>query len=124
MYTRLLIVAAGGSIGALARYGVSGWLNRFSDRIPYGTLAVNVAGSFLIGLILTYSLHSREMNPHWRMLLTTGFLGAFTTFSTFSYETLELLVDGSMGLAGLNAALNLVLGMMAVWMGSVVGRVI
>lgn len=119
---RLLVIALGGSIGALARYGLSGWVGRFSDRLPIGTLVVNVVGSFFIGLILTYSLCSHEIDPHWRALIVTGFLGAFTTFSALSYETFALLADGSLGLAALNAVMNLSLGMVAVWLGSMTGR--
>lgn len=124
MLLKLLFVAVGGSFGALARYGLSGWASRISDHLPYGTLAVNVIGSFLIGLVLSYSLYSHEINPYWRVLLTTGFLGAFTTFSTLSYETLELLAEGSIGLAGLNITLNLAFGLAAVWLGSTIGKII
>lgn len=119
---RLLVIALGGSIGALARYGLSGWVSRLSGRLPYGTLVVNVVGSFFIGLILTYSLYSHEIDPHWRVLLVTGFLGAFTTFSALSYETFTLLAGGSPGLAALNVAMNLSLGMAAVWLGSMAGK--
>lgn len=119
---RLLVIALGGSMGALARYGLSEWVGRLSDRLPYGTLVVNVIGSFFIGLILAYSLYSREINPYWRVLIVTGFLGAFTTFSALSYETFKLLADGSLGLAALNMAMNLSLGMAAVWLGSIAGK--
>lgn len=119
---RFVFVMIGGSLGALLRYGVSGWLGRYSARLPYGTLAVNMAGSFLIGLILSYGLYSHELDPRWRVFLTAGFLGAFTTFSTFSYETLELLLENSLGLAALNIGLNLVLGLSAVWSGYLLGK--
>lgn len=119
---RLLVIALGGSVGALARYGLSGWVSRISGRLPYGTLVVNVVGSSLIGLVLTYSLCSQEVDPHWRALIVTGFLGAFTTFSTLSYETLALLADGSLGFAALNMAMNVFVGMVAVWLGSLAGR--
>lgn len=113
----ILIVMAGG-LGALSRYETSGLAHRlFGDGFPYGTLAVNVIGSFLIGLVMQTSLSTDLVPPAWRLAVTVGFLGAFTTFSTFSYETLGYLEDGAWLTAGLNTLLNVLLAIVAVSLG-------
>ncbi len=96
-----------GALGCLARYFVSGWVYTFFGRgLPWGTLAVNIAGSFLLGLIMEGSLRSTLLSPEVRVGLSVGFMGGFTTFSTFSYETFRLLEEGSFLHAGANALLN------------------
>lgn len=98
-----------GALGCLSRYFVSGWTYSFSGRVlPYGTLAVNVIGSFLLGLVMEGTLRSTLLSPEVRMGITTGFMGGFTTFSTFSYETVRLLEEGSFFQAGANILLNIV----------------
>jgi len=114
----LLAVACGGSCGALVRYALSGWEVK---KFPMGTLAVNVAGCLLIGLIVG-SLHHRDwLSPAARHFLVIGCLGSLTTFSTFGYQSVQLLVDGDYGLAGLNVLTNLCVGFAAVaaglWLG-------
>ena len=89
---------------------------------PYGTLAVNVIGSFMIGLVIQVGLSTDLVPPTWRLALTVGFLGAFTTFSTFSYETLGYLEDGAWSIAGLNILANVLLAMIAVFCGVSLGR--
>nr|CRH05679.1 Putative Camphor resistance CrcB protein [Candidatus Magnetococcus massalia] len=118
-----LWVATGGALGALGRWGLSnavyGWLGR---GFPWGTLAVNVIGSFLMGLLF-YLFTERWMVPEsLKPLLLVGGLGAFTTFSTFSIETLQLLHSGSWLMAALNIVGSVVLCLVAVWLGSIVGR--
>lgn len=105
---RYLLVAIGGMLGAVSRYGLAGWIsNATQGRFPYGTLAVNVIGSFVIGFFLTLALERFSWSPEVRVFFTVGFLGAFTTFSTFSYETVELLREGAYALAAANMGLSL-----------------
>jgi len=81
-------------LGALARYWVSGWLNSGDAKLPWGTLSANLLGSFLMGVIFVLVLEKAKLPPEMRPLLMTGFLGAFTTFSTFSLETVTLIHEG------------------------------
>jgi len=90
----LVSVAVGGALGALARYWFSGLLNTDSAKLPWGTLGANVIGSFLMGVMFVLILEKAKLPPEMRPLLMTGFLGAFTTFSTFSLETLTLIHEG------------------------------
>lgn len=90
----VLSVALGGALGAVARYWLSGWLNTSDSKIPWGTLSANVLGSFLMGVMFVLILEKAKLPPEMRPLLMTGFLGAFTTFSSFSLETLTLLHEG------------------------------
>lgn len=115
---RLLIVMFGGGVGSGARYLLSGWVaERLGAGWPYGTLAVNLLGSLALGFIAELGARSAAMSLEVRLLLTTGFMGGFTTYSTFNYETLKLLQDGRMGAAALNVGLTL-LGALA---GAVLG---
>ena len=110
----LLAVTGGGAIGALVRYSLSGWVVK---KFPMGTLAVNVAGCLLIGLIVG-SLQEKEwLSPAWRHFLIAGLCGSLTTFSTFGYQSVELAYDGDYGLAGLNVLTNVIIGFTAVAIG-------
>lgn len=103
-------IALFGALGCLARYFVSGWsYTLFGRALPWGTLTVNVVGSFLLGLIMEGSLRSTLLSPELRMGLGVGFLGGFTTFSTFSYETFRLLEEGSYLHAGANVIFNVLI---------------
>jgi CrcB protein len=113
----LLYIALGGALGALARYGVGGWVqDRAGFAFPMGTLTVNVLGSLLIGFSLRY-LEAIRLAPEIRVLVAVGFLGAFTTFSTYSYETITLLEEGALGRAATYALGSLALGLAAVYVG-------
>lgn len=115
---KLVLVAVGGSIGAVTRYLVSVWAaDRFGANFPYGTLIVNVVGCFIIGAFMTVATERLVLNPYWRLLITVGFVGGLTTFSSFSYETFSLLEDANLMMAFYNVALNLVLGFFATWLG-------
>lgn len=118
---RLLAIAGAGALGALARYGLSGAAQRwFPTGFPGGTLVVNIVGCFLLGLLATLGLERLTISPTTRTAVLVGFLGAFTTFSTFGYETLALMREGDMARAGLNVALSVGLGIAACWAGVVV----
>ena len=91
-------------------------------RFPYGTFVINISGSFLIGLILTLLAERTHWNPNLRYLIPIGFVGAYTTFSTFEYETLRTVQDGQIWIAFLNISLSVVIGFAAVWAGVVAGR--
>lgn len=119
----IFALAVAGAAGTLSRYAVGGWAYRLlGPRFPYGTLVVNVLGSFLLGLVMQIGLTSDLIPRSWRVPVSVGFCGAFTTFSTFSYETLRYAEDGAWSLALLNIAANLVLCLAAVGGGFVLGR--
>ena len=113
----LMMIALGGALGAVARYGISGWVQGWMNTtFPLGTLVVNVTGSFLLGLSL-YLLESTAPTTEMRSFVTIGFLGAFTTFSTFSYEAVVLLQGGEWARGGLYVGGSLVLGLAGLLMG-------
>ncbi len=116
---KLILIGFGGFIGSVMRYLVSGYVQTISrsSTFPYGTLAVNVIGSFIIGFLFYFIEIRSSLNPQMRALLLFGFLGAFTTFSTFSLETYNLLRSGELMPALVNVSANCVLGVMAVWAG-------
>lgn len=114
----LLIVAFGGAIGAISRFQVTNWFAAwFGNAFPYATLTVNVVGSFIMGLLSAALINGTLIAPHWRPLIGVGFLGALTTFSTFSFDTLALFTQGYWLKAVLNVVLNLVLCLSAVAVG-------
>lgn len=114
----LLIVAFGGAVGAVSRFQVTNWFSVwFGNGFPYATLAVNVVGSFIMGLLSAALMSGTLIAPHWRPLIGVGFLGALTTFSTFSFDTLALFTQGFWLKAALNIVLNLVLCLAAVAVG-------
>ncbi len=113
----LLSLAVGGVLGTLARYGLAGWVHGWAGAaFPWGTFAVNALGSLLLGLALRGS-EAAALSPEARALLTTGFCGAFTTFSTLSWETVALLQAGAWGRAAAYSLGSLGLGLAAVWAG-------
>ena len=121
---RALLVAVGGLVGSVARYGLAGVVQTAQgSEFPVGTLAVNILGSFILGLVMTMSLERGLISPEIRILLGTGFCGGFTTMSTFSYESLALLQYGSPASALLNIGVTLGCCLTAVWLGSITGRV-
>ena len=115
---KLVAVAVGGGIGATTRYLASIWAaERFGADFPYGTLLVNIVGCFIIGAFMTATTERIMINPYWRLIVTVGFVGGLTTFSSFSYETFKLLEDGSISLVLYNIFGNLILGFFATWLG-------
>jgi fluoride exporter len=122
---RSLWIGIAGFFGALARYHVEGWVSRATrSPFPWGTMVVNTTGCFLLGFLFTVLAERFLPHPTLRSALTIGFLGAYTTFSTFALETLQLGQDGAALLAVVNTAASLVAGVCAAWLGMVAGRVL
>lgn len=120
---QVMAIAIGGAGGALLRFWTSQGVHQFFGRsFPFGTLAVNVIGSFLMGLLTVYLLERSQLPPEWRAALLIGLLGAFTTFSTFSIETLNLLEQGEQLKALLNVVLSVGLCLFATGLGLLIGR--
>ena len=118
----IVYVALGGAIGASARYLVSNWMaSWFGPDFPWGTFFVNVSGSFLIGIVLVL-VESGSLSTEAWLLLAVGILGGYTTFSSFSYESLQLMIGGAIFAAFLNMFGQLALGLIFVYLGVVVGR--
>lgn len=116
--TIVLAVAAGGALGAVMRYLVSGWMHAIGGtRFPWGTLTANVLGSFLLGILMSAFLDHSTAGPGLRAFWTIGVLGAFTTYSTFSYETVSLISGGDWTAGGMNVVANLGLGIGAALVG-------
>jgi CrcB protein len=122
MFVQVALVAVGGAIGAVSRYLLGAWLQpRLGPDFPWATFAINVSGSFLIGVVLGL-VSEGALSAEARLFLAVGVLGGYTTFSTFSYETLELLADGTMRAFLFNALGQLVGGLFAVYLGLALGR--
>ena len=116
--TRYLAVAAGGALGAVARYFLGGTvLSRVPTSFPIATLVINVTGSFALGFFLTVAAERLPLSPQFRLAIAVGFIGAYTTFSTFEYETLRLAEEHGLSLALLNVIVSVVVGFAAVWCG-------
>ena len=120
---QLISIAIGGAAGALCRYGMSNGVYALLGRgFPYGTLAVNLLGSIIMGTVYVMMIERMDVSPEWRAGITIGLLGAFTTFSTFSIETLNLLESGDTLKAGLNILLSVSLCISGCWLGMILGR--
>jgi CrcB protein len=120
---KLAAVAAGGALGASLRYLVAAMMHEFLGHdFPYGTLMVNILGSAVIGYLVVLIPETEGGVPIVRLLLITGLLGGFTTYSAFSVETLEMMQDGHLTKAGLNIATTLLACLLAVWAGYLVAR--
>jgi len=119
-----VMVGAGGFIGANARFILGRWASqKWGTAFPIGTLIINLAGCFILGLFATVA-NRLALNDYWRLLVAVGFVGAFTTFSTFEYETFELMRQANLLRAAANAFGSLIFGFVAVFLGVVVARVL
>ena len=120
---QLVAIAAGGALGAVSRYLVASGIHSLLGRgFPYGTLSVNIIGSLLMGFLYIVLIERLGVESYWRALVLVGFLGAFTTFSTFSMETLNLIESGEHLKAMLNMLLSVTTCLIACWLGLIVGR--
>jgi fluoride exporter len=116
---KYLLIGLGGALGSIARYWVAATIgSRMGVRFPYGTLVVNLTACLVIGFSLTWLGERIEINPAWRFLIPVGFIGAYSTFSTYEWETLQTLRSGAFLLAALYAVGSLILGLAATWCGS------
>lgn len=123
--SRTLLVGLGGFIGSVARYWISGLVQSLAGpTFPFGTLVVNIAGGFVLGAVLMLSLERSLIGPDLRLLLAVGVCGGFTTMSTFSYETVELIRDGELLASFYNVAGTIVACCAAVWLGGITARVL
>ena len=114
------MVLLGGGLGSLARYTAGrAIMSRFGSRFPLGTMVINVTGSFAIGLLMTTFTERFHPHPNWRLLLVVGFLGGYTTFSSFEYESYSLIRGGGNWLAVVNLLGSVACGLFAVWLGSI-----
>jgi CrcB protein len=112
------IVGIGGFIGSVARYYSQLFVTRiYPSTLPYGTFAINVSGCFLIGIIYALSERGNVLSPEWRLFLATGFCGGFTTFSSFSYESLNLVRDGEFFYLSLYVVASVIIGFAAIYFG-------
>jgi CrcB protein len=122
---RYLYIAVGGAIGSVARYWVgSAVAGRLGTRFPYGTFVINMSACLVIGFVLTFLGRRVDLNPAWRYLIPVGFLGAYSTFSAYEWETLSTLRAGAFALAALYALGSVVLGLIAVWGGAMLAELV
>jgi CrcB protein len=120
---KYFFIALGGALGSLTRFWVgSAIANRFGTRFPYGTFLVNMTACVIIGFFLTFLGRRTELNPAWRFLIPIGFVGSYSTFSTFEWETFSTLQTGAFLSAALYVVLSCFLGLVAVWCGVMVAR--
>jgi CrcB protein len=116
---KYLLIAAGGALGSVARYWVGSTISgRIGTKFPYGTIVINLSACIIIGFTLTYFGKRADLNPAWRFLVAIGFIGAYSTFSTYEWETLSTLRSGAFVLAALYAVGSLILGLAATWCGT------
>jgi CrcB protein len=122
---KYLLVALGGALGSVARFWVGGTLaSRLGTRFPYGTFVINITACLIIGFSLEYLGERVEITPAWRYLIPIGFVGAYSTFSTFEWEIFSTLQLGAFLMAGLYLCLSVFLGLAAIWFGILLARAI
>lgn len=120
---QVLLIATGGALGAVARHGLASLINsQIDSRFPLGTLAVNVIGSLVIGIMYVVIIERLNLHPDWRNIISIGFLGAFTTFSTFSLEIVQLLEQGQILTAGLYLMCSILSCIILCWLGIIITR--
>lgn len=124
-WTNILLVGMGGGLGSIARFLCQKYMYEwYPHPFPFGTFLVNIAGCFLIGIFYGLAEKGSLLTPEWRLLLTTGFCGGFTTFSTFAWENITLLKSGDFAYLALYTAGSIVLGFIATWLGIVLLKLI
>jgi len=123
--TKYLFVAFGGALGSTLRFWAGGYVSsRLGTRFPYGTFIINITASFLIGFIMTLLAERTHWSPNWRYLIPIGFLGGYSTFSSFEYESFRVFQDGEFLIAGMNIVFSVAVGFFSVWLGVITGRTI
>lgn len=122
---RYFYIAVGGGLGSIARYWLGSTISgRLGTKFPYGTFVINMTACVIIGFALTWLGRRADLNPAWRYLIPVGFVGAYSTFSTYEWETLANLRSGAFLLAAVYAVGSLLLGLVAVWGGSLLAEVL
>lgn len=122
---KYLFIAIGGALGSMARYWVGVTItSRMGTKFQFGTFVINITACAIIGFSLTLLAKRAELNPAWRFLVPVGFIGAYSTFSTYEWETFTTLRSGAFIMAALYAISSLILGLVAVWGGSVIAEII
>ena len=122
---KYLLIAFGGALGSMARYWVGSTIgSRMGTKFPYGTFVINITACMIIGFSLTFLAKRADLNPAWRFLVPVGFIGAYSTFSTYEWETLSTIRTGAFLLAAFYAVSSLILGLAAVWGGSVIAEIL
>jgi len=123
--TKFLIISLGAIAGANARYWLGGWAaEKFGAAFPYGTLIINLTGSLILGFFFTLITERFIVDSNWRLLVAVGFLGSYTTFSTYTYESVNLILTGQVWLGALNLFAGSLLGAVAALAGVVLGRAV
>ena len=123
VFARLSLIALAGAPGALSRYGLQGWVNNLAGRpTVLGTMLVNVSGAFVLGLFLAATTDRFALSPSWRVIGAVGFLGAYTTFSTLMFESVDRLQTGDIATAIANLGASVTLGLIATYAGITLGR--
>jgi CrcB protein len=122
---KYLMVGIGGCLGSILRFWLGNYIGgKMGTRFPYGTFVINITGSFLIGLVFAFLTARTQWSPNWRYLIPIGFIGGYTTFSSFEFETLRTIQDGQIGLGLLYVAASVIVGFVAVWGGMIAGKAI
>jgi len=120
---KYLLIALGGSLGSIARFWVGSVVSgRLGTRFPYGTLVINITACTIIGFSLEYLGHHIELTPAWRYLVPVGFVGAYSTFSTFEWELFSNVQIGSLVVAALYVTVSVIFGFVAVWVGAALAK--
>jgi len=123
--SQCLIIGLGGALGAVARYALSSYIyQKYIHSFPWGTFTVNILGCFILGIVYVFGVEILTLSPSTRLFVSVGFIGAFTTFSTFSLETLNLIKNGEIKTALLYGPGSLILGLFAVWLGVIIAQLI
>lgn len=120
---KYVMVGIGGCLGSILRFWLGNYVgSKMGTRFPYGTFVINITGSFLIGLVFAFLTERSQWSPYWRYLIPIGFIGGYTTFSSFEFETLRTMQEGQFAIGLLYVTSSVVLGLAAVWGGLIAGR--
>lgn len=125
VFEKVLLISVGAILGANARYWIGDWIaQKWGTSFPYGTLIINITGSFLIGLLISLTTERITIDPRWRYMIVVGFLGAYTTFSTYTLESMNLFERGQWQLGLLDVLGSVIIGLVAVGLGLILGRIL